>query len=343
MQVKRETLVKALQFANLGTSARGETLEQSNSFIFKEGKLITFNDEILTISESPLDFTAAVLADDFVKLMEKFPDEYLEINLKGEEVIIKGKRRSAGITCFHEIQLPYDAVPAPSDWSKLSENTLKMLVLAAHTCGKDVTQALTMVVHTTPKLIEASDNFRLFRANLNTGFPGEVLLPALSVLKLDGLDIKRVSIAEGWAHFRTASKQVIALRCSQGKYHEGIDKLLDIGKADKVNLPKNLSEIVSRTIVMMDAEQEPRIKIKLAPDELTVESRKDSGWYREKKRVEYMGGEMEFEVSPKFLVEILQQTREVLVNESNRMKIETDGMQFIVALYKPEKKEDATE
>ena len=334
MNINREVLVKALRFARLGTATRGETLEQSNAFVFVNQKLITFNDEIMTQSDSPMDITAAVLADEFLKVIEKMPDEELDVELKGDEIILKGTKRTAGITAFKEIQLPYDAVPGPDKWSKLGDGVLKMLQQAARTCGTDITQEMTTLVHITPKMIEACDNWRLFRAVMDTGFPEECLLPASSVTQIAQLDLRRVSLHEGWAHFRTADKQIVSIRTSKEKYHEGMDKLLDIGAAQDVRLPKNLADIISRTVVMMSAEEEPHVRIKLKEGELTVESRKDSGWYRERKKIEYTGDVMEFDVHPKFLVEILQRTHKVQVGKAHRIKMEADGVQFVVALIK---------
>jgi len=341
MKINRETLLKSLRFARLGTAIRGETLEQSNAFVFVDGKLITFNDEVMTSSPSPLEFTAAILADEFLKIIDKMPDEELDIELKGEEVIIKGAKRMAGVTSFKDITLPYDAVPPPAKWSKLGDGVLKMLQQAARTCGRDVTQELTTLVHVTPEMVEACDNFRMFRAKMDTGIPEDCLLPAASVLQITPLDLKRVSFNEGWAHFRTSDKQVISIRTSKETYHKGLDALLDIGDAQDVSLPKNLSDIINRTVVMMSADDEPNVRIKLKPGLLIVESRKDSGWYRERKKIRYTGDEMEFDVNPKFLIEILQRTFKIQVSKSHRIKLEADGVEFVVALVKSADKEDA--
>jgi len=338
MKVNRENLLSALRFAKLGTPTKGETLEQSNAFVFTESKLITFDDEIMTVQTSPLDaeISVAILADEFLKLVEKFPDEELEINVKGDEVILKGSKREAGVTCFNEIHLPYDAVPQPGKMSVLGEGFDKAIQQAARTCGKDITQELTTMVHITSDLIEACDNWRLFRVTMSTGFKEECLLPSTSVMKLSGLGIKKVALKEGWAHFQTESKQIISVRCSYEKYHEGIERLLDIGKSEQVKLPPTLGEIISRTVVMMNVQEEPKIQIHLTEGELVVESRKDSGWYKEKKRVKYTGGNLSFEVNPKFLSEILQRTNVVHIGNSHRMKIEVDNIQFVVALVKPD-------
>ena len=346
MKVERGKLAEALRLARLGTSLRGETLEQSNAFVFTQGQLITFNDEIMTQAPSPLpdEITAAVLADEFIKLVEKFPDKELDIthkvndDLESEEIIVKGERKEAGVTCFSEILLPFDAVPSPGKWSKLNDKTPSMIQQAARTCGNDLTQELTMLVHVTPKLIEACDNYRLFRSTMDTGFSEEGLLPAASILKLEGVPIKRVAMGEGWAHFRTSSKLVISIRCSHEKYHEGLEALLQVDDAEAVELPEDMAEIVGRSTVMVSLSEDglSNIRIKLKESQLTVESRKDSGWYRERKKVKYNGGDMEFDVHPKFLVDLLSRTHQALLSPRHRLKIEVDNTEFVVALTKPE-------
>lgn len=332
VKVKREELLEALKFANLGVSLREETLEQSNTFVFTEEELITFNDEVMTRSPTPLpDVEGAVVAKEFMALVEKLPDEELDVSVKGEEIILKGKRRTAGVTCYAEVALPYDAVPLPEKWRTLKDNVLDMLQQAARTCGKDVTQELTLMVHITKDLVEACDNFRLFRATLPTGFPGEGLLMATSVFLLDGLGVKKVALGEGWAHWKTESNRVISLRCSAEKYHDKMDKVLRIGEAEETGLPANLGEIVSRAMVTMSGDEDPAVSVALESGKLSLSTRKAEGWYKEVKRVKYDGDGIEFLVHPKFLVEMLKRTRRVLINPS-RMKMSADGVEFVVAL-----------
>ena len=342
MKVNRIDLVKSMKFAKMGTSARGETVEQSNAFVFANDELITFNDEILTRSPSLMpdelmkdEMAFAVPADDILKVLEKLPDDEVSIKVEDGHMIIEGMRKEVGVDCFAEILLPYDAIPVPSGWSKLEEaNVPMMLQQAARTCGKDATSALTTLVHATPEHIEACDNWRMFRAEMNTGFPEACLMPATSVMKLDGLDIKRVSIGEGWAHFRTSKKQIVSIRCSHEKYHEGMDALLDIGDdAIKTILPNNLGEILGRAAMMIGVEDEPYVRVHLSEGKLLIESRKSSGWYKERKRVKYTGKDITFDVHPKFLAEILQRTREVWIgSDGKRLAVEADGVQFVVAL-----------
>lgn len=346
MKVNRKELVNALDFAMLGVSARGETLEQSDSFVFEEGRLVTFNDEIKTSAKSPLgDITVSVIAADFLKLLAKMPDEELDIKVlntkvgntsRGSEVHIIGKRRKAGVSCFEDIALPHDAVPKADKWKKVTDGVMGMIQHAANVCGRDITQELTLMVHVTPDIVEACDNYRLLRADIKTGFPNECLLPAASIGALNELDIRKVSLGEGWAHFKTASNQIISIRCSHEEYHKNIDHMLNMGECSNVSFPANLADILSRAAVMMDAEFTPSVTVKLTTGKLLLESRKTNGWYQEEKRIKYDGREIEFTVHPKFLKEMLERTRKAEISEDGgRMKITADNIQFLVALEVP--------
>ena len=332
MKVNREEMLKIFKVARIGTTAK-ELIEQSDSFIFKEGHIYTFNDEIMVKGPCPLGFDAAVPAGDFENILTKIPDEEIDITLEKEEVIIKGKRKKAGITCLLDIRLPFNTVPKPTDWKKLPQEIEGVLQQAARTCGKDMTQPLSALVHVTPKRIEASDNFRIFRQDIPTGFPGEILLPASSIGTLSNLTLRKVSMGKGWVHFRTRGRQIISIRCNHSKYHkkEDVDRILELKKGKKIILPENLDKIIQRTEVMSDSGYDSQIQVLIKEGKLVVTSRKASGWYEEKKKIDYVGNKIEFFINPNFLVEILQRTKEVKIGDG-KLKIQIENIQFVVAL-----------
>jgi len=336
MKVNRKKFIEALYFASLGVASRYETLEQSNCIIFAGSDLITFNDEIMTRSPSPLPeaITLAVLANELIKVVEGMPDDELEVNSTDTEMVIKGKRRSAGITAQAEINLPYDAVPAPGKWSKLAEEVSGHLQQAARTCGRNANEELSTMVHVSPDLVEACDNWRFYRASISTGFQDEILVPGASLLRLGKLKMKRVSISDGWIHFRTGAKQIVSVRCSYEPYHTELDQLLEMDGATEVKFPPNLNETITRTAIMIDAQDDPYVRVQLEDRQFVMEARKDVGWYRETRKIKYDGPDMIFDVQPVFLTEILQRARTVLIIPEVKMKMEAEGIQFVVALNK---------
>lgn len=341
MKISRGELLSRLHEAAIGLSSK-EVLEQSNCFVFKGETLTTFNDNIMVRVANPLGFDVVVNAANLMGILSKMPDEEIDIRLGEGELRVKSpnKARAAGIACVTDVALPLDAVPAPEKWFRLQEGVNGLLQQAARTCGTDEQKYLTTVVHVTPDRIEACDDSRLFRVDVATGFPQEILLPAASVHELESMEITRVSVSPGWAHFKTASGARISVRCSHEKYHDGLDAVLEMDKPVKLVLPSDLKDLVERASVFHSAQYNDKMNVEIADGELVLRSRKDGGWYRERNAIPYTGRPLVFEIQPQFLVSILERTRDVKV-DNRKMKIVSDKVQFVVSLsMKAEDKSD---
>jgi DNA polymerase III sliding clamp (beta) subunit (PCNA family) len=352
MNISRGALLARLNEAKVGLSAK-ETVQQSSCFVFSAEHLTTFNDSIMVRVPNPLKelcgtpdnpVDLVVPATDLLTIVSKFPDDEVVVTAKDGELRLKGTKgnvRKAGISYMSEVQLPTETVPAPERFARLGEGLAGLLQQAARTCGDNEAKFLTTVVHVTPDRVEACDNMRLFRVDLQTGFQKEVLLPADSVSNLEGLELTKVSVGDSWVHFKTANGGLVSLRCSHEEYHKHIDQILQMENPNKVTLPANLGEIVSRAEVFNTGGYDSRIGVRIAANELTITSRKEGGWYKEKRGVEYSGPPLAFEVNPKFLVEVLGRTRDVAV-DARRMKIVNDRIQFVAVVYQQKDEDDAS-
>ena len=319
MITARGTLLARLNEASIGLSTK-EVLEQSNSFVFKGDTLTTFNDDIMVRVANPLDFDVVVNATDMMAILSKIPDEEVEITRVEGEIRIKGKRRKAGISCTTDIHLPIDAVPRPDEWHRLEDGTMAAMQQAARTCGQDETKYLTTCVHVTPDCVEACDDYRLLRVDGKTGFTESVLVHAAIVAKLEGIELKSVCIAKGWIHFKPPATQRYHYAVTTGNYIKDVDKLLIMRDSEQVVLPAKLPEIVERAEVFHTAAYDAKINVQIGSDgEMKITSRKDTGWYREQRKIRYGGRPLNFDINPN-LVEILKRTREVEIDD-RRMKI----------------------
>lgn len=330
MRIARGELLARLNETSIGLSAK-ENIAQSNCFVFHGDRLITFNDDVMARVPSPLDFDAVVNAADLLGIIGKIPDEEIDIFPHVGELRIKGQRRSAGIVCTTTIELPYHAVPSPTKWTRCAEGLQSMLQQSARTCAKEDTQYLATCVHITPQRVEACDNDRLLRVDAPTGFPGEFLIPAVNVAAIDGLELTKCAIGDGWAFFRTASGGEIALRGSHEPYHADIDQLLIMKKPEKLTLPAQLKDMIERAEIMSVGGFDSKIDVRIGNGMMSIKSRKDGGWWREKKKIPYSGRTLDFEVNSKFLVEILARTRDVTVDDA-KMKVVASPIQFVVCL-----------
>lgn len=341
MKIEREKLLQTLDVAFVGVTPK-PIHEQSDCFVFNEEELVTFSGEILTRAKNPLpEVKGAVLADDLRKVLHKLPDDVVEVYTKGSELRIEGKRKRAGIARVKEVTLPYADVPRPGEWSELPPELMGTMLQAARVCGKDDSQPRTMEVHATPDLVEACDGFRFFRSALKTGFEKEVLVPAASIAAIGSIVFTKASVSGGWLHLRRRDKQKVSLRCSAGTYPEEVNRLLELKNPQKVRLPGNLPEILSRAEVMQES-TDALVSIQISSGKLTLRAKKDTGWYEETRDIKYSGDPLSFDVNPAFLEEILSKSREVKVSD-RRMKIESEDTVFVVVLDVGDKGESEEE
>ena len=341
MKANRGELLAALRTAAVGAARppRAPTHEQSDCFCFTKDEVVCFNDEIATRTPTPLPgIEGACAADDLLRVLEKLPDAEVEIERRGAELQIRGERKSAGIVLQAQVLLPFDGVPKPGKWEKLRPHTADLLKQAARTCGRDLSNPLTTVVHATPDKIEACDNFRLFRAKARTGISERILIPAAALAEIEDVPIHRASVRKGWMHFRTTKKPggaCISIRCLSDDYVD-LDKALAIKDARAVALPENLAKMLERSEAMHEG-ADPLVRISVEAGRLAIRAEKETGWYREQKKCAYRGEPIRFRVNPDFLADVLRLTTNVQIGDG-KMRIESDGIEFVVALEAPEDK-----
>lgn len=333
MKINRESLLKTLTVASVGLEKR-ESVQQSNAYVFTSKALITYNGEIFTRAPTPLPgIQGAVPAEDLHRLLAKFPDDEVTVTVKDdEELRIKaGKRRGAGIRLITEVEHIHKDIPKPSaeDWHDVPDKLSGVLLQAARCCGRDETRPMLTVVRMAPDLVEGCDNQRIFRYGLETGFSDSVLLPASSIQQLGGMSFKRACYVDGYLHCRVG-KHRVSVRCIEGDYPD-LGRMLKLKHPQKVILPANLGDILGRAEVMHDSSLEASVSVNIKGDTLTLTSRKDSGWYRETKKIKYEGRDLGFSVHPKFLQEVFAKKKLVWVGE-RKMKIKIKEAVFCVCL-----------
>ncbi len=340
MKVSREELVRVLEVAAVGVDPR-ESVEQSNMLVFDGDELVTFNGEVLTRVENPLpDLQGAVPAADFRTVLSRLPDPVVEIYAKDGHVRIKGKRKLAAIA-LSEVTLPYKDVPRPGKFWTPPAEFMGTLVQAARVCGKDDAQPQATQVHVAPDAVQASDNNRIFRSEMDTGFGEAVCVPSSSILALSSLSFAKVSLAGGCVHFRRGKHRVSVRHAGADDYPD-LRAALEVKGMRRVKLPGNLADVLSRAEAMHETTEEALVQITLAAGKLTLEARKDAGWYRETKDMEWEGEPLRFSVNPKFLEELLAKTRTVRIGEG-RMKISSGSVTFCVGLETEDERREKEE
>jgi DNA polymerase III sliding clamp (beta) subunit (PCNA family) len=331
--VERTKLINVLNEIKCGLT-QNEILEQSNAFVFKNKKICSFNGEIFADVEYDIKIKEpfAVVGADLIKILEKVPDEDIDITLEGNELLIKGRQKKAGITIFKEILLPFNEVPAPGKMEKPPAELSHSLLQCARVCGNDHTNSKTTHVHIGSNLVEATDGYRFFRVDLKTRFNKDIMLPADAILSIGERIISGAEFKEGWLHLITIGKTRISIRCSDMDYFEKetLKDLIEV-KGSKGQFPKGIKEALDRSRVMQDNMNEVHITLKKGVVKIRTE--KDGGWYEERQKIKYNGEDISFTVNIDFLAEILGKTSDVIFGDG-KIKIEKENFHFVICIEK---------
>jgi len=184
--MNKTNLQTALEIVKPGLAGK-EMIEQSTSFAFMEGRVVTYNDEI-SISHpiEGLKINGAVQAEELYELLSKLKKDEIEITTKGNEIILKSGRTKAGLTLQQEIKLPLEEIGELGKWKPLPEDFLKHIKFAMAACSRDMSRPVLTCVHVSKDgIIEGSDSFRIARCQLKTEMPVKTfLLPASSAIQV---------------------------------------------------------------------------------------------------------------------------------------------------------------
>lgn len=340
MKVNKKDLLEALEIVKPGL-ANKELIEQSTSFAFQGGRVITYNDEI-SISHpiKGLDLEGAVKADRLYALLAKLKKDEIGLTVTKNEVLITCGRAHAGLTLQSEIKLPLDeeAVTERGKFLSLPEKFLKAMEFAVSSCTKSNSDPILTCVHVNKEgFVEASDNYRITRCDLGQGMPVDTfLIPALSVL--DMLRLKPIKVAEGqgWIHFRTEHGTVISCRLFEDQFPD-TSSMLRV-KGTRLVLPKNIPYVLDRAGVFAkrDHSLDESVEITIEKDNFKIYAEADSGWFEENVPIKYNGSTINFNITPYLLKSILTETQACEVSEK-KLKFEGEGWIYIALLRHKDK------
>lgn len=332
MLVNRLELLGRLKAASIGLSDK-VVLEQSDCFVFQNGRVSCFNDEVYASARGLHEkITAVVNASKLLQILSRLSEDELNVDFTPTEMLIKGKGKEAGIPSAAEVLLPIQTVPTPGKMQKVAKGVSEHLKQAARICGDDEIQAMTTCVQVTPKIIQACDNHRMYRAECETGFSEDVLIPATAIDRLSELSVVSACAKSGWLHLECADDVSVSIRCVVGDFPE-LAGLLEV-KGKELKLPKGLEEAIGRASAMSDGGHGSRVIISIAKGIIQVESRQENvGWYRERRKTDF-AGELCFSINPDFMLDVLKATRTVIV-DGKRMKLKLEGVHIVLAVALP--------
>jgi len=334
MKVNKAELLAALEKVKPGLASK-EIIEQSASFSFMDGRVVTYNDEI-SVSH-PITglkgITGAIKAQELYQFLGKIDKDEIRLRLKDNQIVLKAGRAQAGFVFQQEIRLPIEEVGEVGEWHDLPSKFIDSLRFCAPICSKDMTRPiLTCVnVHSSGTVV-ASDNYRMAAYSLQDKMPIETfLIPATSAQELIKYNVKQIASGKGWTHFRTEDNTIFSCRVYNDHYPD-VHQILEF-EGVEVHLPSGLAQALERSQIFAKNELDDTVlvKISLNGNELMVSAQQDFGWFQERLSVEYDGEPLRFMVNPIHLHEILEQMSHCALGQ-DRIKFEADNWVYVIAL-----------
>lgn len=338
--VSREELLKQLESVTPGLSSR-EIIEQSSCFVFLDGKVATYNDEVACWTRCCLKLEGAVQATPLLNLLRKMPEESVDVSIDHNKLVVKGKRRRARLALESEITLNFKSVGAPKKWTPLPEDFLEAVNLVYRCAGKDE-QNLEKYVHIHPEKVEGVSEHTIghFRTKIELTKP--VLVHKDSIKHVVSLGMIEFGQTKSWIHFRNAAGLVLSCRRWVEEDFPDTTKALSI-RGTKIVLPKGLAvSSVLAGIFTTDNAEDDDVVVSLSPGKLVIVGSGASGDFREVKTVKYQGKAMTFMVSPKLLEDITKKHNDAWITPTT-LKVKTGKFTFMTALGSMEDKNQEEE
>ena len=343
MEINRVELLKQLEAVLPGLSAR-EIIEQSSCFIFKDKTVSTFNDEIACSQKSLLNIEGAVQAMPLISLLRKLKEEILEIdtNDKKSQLLIKGKRRRAGIPMEQDITLPIDGVDNPKKWKDLPSNFADAIAIVQPCAGSNESQFIMTCIHIHNKWIEACDNHQVARYKIKTDINKPTLVRKESLKHIISADMTKFSETKNWIHFKNSVGLVLSCRHfiistdndneeKESYPTDDITKILKM-EGEPLILPKGLKEAVEKAEIFSSENIEGSdVFINLKPGKFKITGKGTSGWFTEIRKSKYKGEPLQFTIPAKLLLEVVRQYNECTVS-SNHLKVTGKNFTYVTVL-----------
>jgi len=333
MKIDREKFLTQLELVLPGLSPL-EIIEQSSCFIFKNGKVMTYNDEIICIQDSLLHIEAAVPALPLISILRKLRERMIEVTPEFEdkgELLIKGKSKRIGIRVEEKIRLPIQTVKKPKKWKPLSKNFADAVSMVQECAGRDESQFAMTCIHLDSKWIEACDNYQAARYEIKMKIEKPILIRKQSLRHIVSLNMIEFGETKSWIHFRNRDGLVLGCRRFTGKYPD-LSSILKIAKGIDIILPKGIEKIIERAeIFSIENADDNRIKVNLRENKFKITGRGVSGWFSEIKRIKYDDKPSTFTIAPNLLSELVQRHNKCILTK-NRLKVKAGKFVYVTAL-----------
>lgn len=318
-RINKSKLQEALEIVKPGLSSN-LVMEQTTSFAFTKGYVLTYNDEIsLRHPIKDVTFEGVINAEELYKFLSKVNKEIIELSTTDSEVILKSGRIKAGFTLVKEILLPLGEINfTRAKWIPLPINFISQLTRCAENAGTSLSKPVLMGVHISTKGFGiGSDGIRLVKALFSSELKiiKDILLPADCVKNIRDIQAIEIFPSTNWVHFRNKAGSILSCRVFNDKFPvEKISSILDV-KGKKIVFPTSMIMALDRSVSIMKKDFGV-VDIKIEGTGILIESKSENAWFKELIQVERpFKDSISFCVSAYLLKDILKESNNCIYSD----------------------------
>lgn len=313
METSRQTLYNALALVRAGLTTGKETSSQSGCYVFRDGWLYTYNEEIACRMPYDIGVEGAVTAKGVLDILERLPDDNITITDDGDRVVFKGSGRRLTVAKETAVTMPIEHIPFPELWLTMPGGLIEACVIAAAATRKDHDKFLAQCVRLGPGFVEACDNERASRVTVE-GLDADFLIRGTTIKQAAEVNPTEWAAGDGWAHFTNHTGLVFSCR-SHIKDYPDLDVVLAGAMGNILVLPGSLNEAVERAQkASAMAIGENFLTIKLKPGLMLITGEGVSAKYEEQIPVQYTGPAVAFTADPAMLTELAKTHTQVFLD-----------------------------
>lgn len=338
MKVNKKELQQALTIVKPGL-ANKELLEQTTSFAFMDGRVLTYNDEVsVSHPVGEIDFEGAVKAEEIYGLLSKLKKEEVDFETTEDTLEITCGRVKAGLKLEREIRLPIKKIPKKWEVIPDPKKFKEFVGLAMRTCSTDMSRLKLTCVYIGESLVIGSDGHKLIKCKGLDLPVDSFLLPASSAVELLKTDPTHMTLEGAWAHFKNKDGTVFSCRLLEDDYvsMDSINSILRFTKLETFKFPDRILEMLGRVHQLA--------KCKFVLDEwidITVEdgkiklyarSEETNSWIEESATMKTLEN-FNFRISPSLFVTILGMTTMCTISDDKtRVQFTSKDWEYVVML-----------
>jgi len=328
MKVDRAELLATLESVAPGLAEAKSAVQQGNRFVFKGGRVYTFNDEVGISHPVKLDIEGAVVAKEMYSLLRRHRTKEVDIVIDGHELKIAVKNSKAGISLDATEGIFDEEIALPKKWFDLPPDFMPAIQLARAVASKDTSALLLTLVSVDGDTCWATDNIQIIGAAMGGTVPTSFILPASAISDLAGHNPTGHGLTEGWVHFRNADKVTFSVRAAEADF-PNLEKFITPDGAT-VEIAPGWEGALDRVSVFAKEAASGMVRVTGVKGGVVFSTRNDSGWIKERHKAVCPKG-VAFALHVDILIAALQKSGKFRVTDTT-LTIEAECFRYAVCL-----------